>query len=51
MDCEVTTIEYGAFNRCDKLETVHYNGMKEEWEKIQGISKSGLADKNIVFAK
>ncbi|MDE7228277.1 MAG: leucine-rich repeat domain-containing protein, partial [Treponemataceae bacterium] len=43
----VTSIGNYAFNGCDKLDTVHYDGTKEEWEKIAIDSRSGLSGKTI----
>ena len=47
----VTTIGSSAFSDCGSLKTVQYDGTEVEWEKIQGISESGLADKTITFTK
>lgn len=43
----VTSIEAGAFFNCNNLETVHYGGIEERWNKITISSYSGLSGKKI----
>ncbi|MDE7292047.1 MAG: leucine-rich repeat domain-containing protein, partial [Treponemataceae bacterium] len=47
----VTAIDKRAFFGCTSLDNVTYEGTKEEWEKIKGVNKGDLANKNIAFAK
>lgn len=43
----VTSIESSTFYGCTSLTDIKYNGTKDEWNKIKGISSSGLFSKKI----
>ena len=41
----VTEIERWAFNGCDALEVVHYNGTKAQWDAVTGEGKGDIEEK------
>ncbi len=44
----VANIGCKAFEDCTSRTNVHYKGTKDDWDKIEGISSSGLSSKTII---